>query len=84
MLGLPFHWNDIFGDHLAINAVTSDAADPISLQPDFKFSAVSLARISGPAAAAPGRAHPALATHPASGTADDMTRIEAAADTSGH
>jgi len=75
----PFHWNDIFGDHLAINAVTSDAADPISRQPDFKFSAVSLARMSGPAAAAPGRAHPALATHPASGTADDMTRIEAAA-----
>jgi len=51
----PFHWNDVFGDDLAINAVTSDAVDPISMQPEFKFSAVALARLSGPvvAAAAP-------------------------------
>lgn len=47
----PFHWNDIFGDDLAVNAVTSDALDPISRQPSFKFCAVSLARIG----AAPGR-----------------------------
>ncbi|WP_243652763.1 bifunctional nitrate reductase/sulfite reductase flavoprotein subunit alpha [Novosphingobium sp. PhB165] len=45
----PFHWNDVFGDDLAINAVTSDAVDPISLQPEFKFSAVALMRVSGPA-----------------------------------
>jgi sulfite reductase (NADPH) flavoprotein alpha-component len=38
----PFHWNDVFGDDLAINAVTSDAVDPISLQPEFKFTAVSI------------------------------------------
>nr|WP_290371459.1 sulfite reductase subunit alpha [Paenibacillus sp. JJ-223] len=38
----PFHWNDAFGEHLAINAVTSDAIDPVSLQPEFKYSAVSL------------------------------------------
>jgi sulfite reductase (NADPH) flavoprotein alpha-component len=44
----PFHWNDVFGDDLAINAVTSDAIDPISMQPDFKFSAVALTRLSGP------------------------------------
>jgi sulfite reductase (NADPH) flavoprotein alpha-component len=43
----PFHWNDVFGDGLAINAVTSDAVDPISLQPEFKFCAVTLARVSG-------------------------------------
>ena len=41
----PFHWNDVFGEHLAINAVTHDAVDPISLQPGFKFCAVSLARV---------------------------------------
>ena len=41
----PFHWNDVFGEHLAINAVTNDAVDPISLQPEFKFCAVALARI---------------------------------------
>ncbi len=44
----PFHWNDVFGVDLAINAVTSDAVDPISLQPEFKFSAVALTRVSGP------------------------------------
>jgi sulfite reductase (NADPH) flavoprotein alpha-component len=44
----PFHWNDVFGDELAINAVTSDAIDPISLQPEFKFCAVSLSRVVEP------------------------------------
>lgn len=44
----PFHWNDVFGDDLAVNAVTSDAIDPVSLQPEFKFSAVALTRLSGP------------------------------------
>ena len=41
----PFHWNDVFGDNLAINAVTHDAVDPISLQPEFKFCAVALQRV---------------------------------------
>lgn len=41
----PFHWNDVFGEHLAINAVTNDAVDPISLQPEFKCCAVALARV---------------------------------------
>ncbi|SFI49098.1 sulfite reductase (NADPH) flavoprotein alpha-component [Paenibacillus sp. UNC496MF] len=40
----PFHWNDLFGPNLAVNAVTSDAADPVSLQPELKFCAVSLRR----------------------------------------
>ncbi len=38
----PFHWNDVFGEDLAINAVTNDAIDPISQQPEFKFCAVAL------------------------------------------
>ncbi|WP_347505382.1 bifunctional nitrate reductase/sulfite reductase flavoprotein subunit alpha [Pseudomonas anguilliseptica] len=41
----PFHWNDVYGDNLAINAVTSDAIDLLSQQPEFKFCAVSLRRI---------------------------------------
>ncbi|MES2625306.1 MAG: bifunctional nitrate reductase/sulfite reductase flavoprotein subunit alpha [Pseudomonadota bacterium] len=41
----PFHWNDVFGDLLAVNAVTSDAVDPISKQPEFKFCAVALERV---------------------------------------
>ncbi len=49
----PFHWNDVFGEDLAINAVTSDAVDPISLQPEFKFSAVALTRLSGPTEGTP-------------------------------
>lgn len=42
----PFHWNDVFGESLAINAVTSDAVDPLSMQPEFKFCAVALARVA--------------------------------------
>ncbi|MFT3968091.1 MAG: molybdopterin dinucleotide binding domain-containing protein, partial [Sphingobium sp.] len=45
----PFHWNDMFGEDLAVNAVTSDAVDPVSLQPEFKYAAVALTRLSGPA-----------------------------------
>ena len=47
----PFHWNDVFGDQLCINAVTSDAVDPISWQPEFKVCAVALTRVEKPAAA---------------------------------
>jgi NADPH-dependent sulfite reductase flavoprotein alpha-component len=42
----PFHWNDLFGEYLSINAVTNDAVDPVSYQPEFKFCAVSLTRVS--------------------------------------
>jgi sulfite reductase (NADPH) flavoprotein alpha-component len=44
----PFHWNDLFGDHLSVNAVTSDALDPLSFQPEFKVCAVSLAKAATP------------------------------------
>ena len=47
---VPFHWNDSYGDNLAINAVTTDACDPISKQAAFKYCAVSLERV-GPAPA---------------------------------
>jgi len=49
---VPFHWNDLFGENLAINEATVDAVDPISKQPEFKFCAVSLAPIAAPAAPA--------------------------------
>ncbi|GAB2868103.1 bifunctional nitrate reductase/sulfite reductase flavoprotein subunit alpha [Streptomyces deserti] len=48
----PFHWNDLFGEYLSINAVTSDAVDPVSFQPEFKVCAVSLAKVASPAAPA--------------------------------
>ncbi|RCL29052.1 reductase [Pseudomonas sp. AFG_SD02_1510_Pfu_092] len=43
----PFHWNDLSGEQLAINAVTCDAVDPLSLQPAFKHCAVALERVAG-------------------------------------
>ncbi|MDB5818723.1 MAG: reductase, partial [Rhizobacter sp.] len=63
----PFHWADVFGDELAINAVTSDAIDPISWQPEFKFCAVALARVEDVAASAT----PSTAAH---------TEVSSAAD----
>lgn len=42
----PFHWNDAFGEYLSINAVTNDAVDPISSQPEFKACAVTLTKIA--------------------------------------
>ncbi|MFB6983629.1 molybdopterin-dependent oxidoreductase [Streptomyces scopuliridis] len=42
----PFHWNDLFGADLSVNAVTNDAVDPVSFQPEFKVSAVSLTRLA--------------------------------------
>jgi len=41
---VPFHWNDMFGQNLAINAATSEAVDPLSKQPEFKFCAVKLGK----------------------------------------
>ncbi|MFE3043964.1 molybdopterin dinucleotide binding domain-containing protein, partial [Kitasatospora indigofera] len=49
----PFHWNDLFGEYLAVNAVTNDAVDPLSFQPEFKACAVSLAKVAAPARPAP-------------------------------
>jgi sulfite reductase (NADPH) flavoprotein alpha-component len=44
----PFHWNDLFGEYLSVNAVTSDAVDPLSFQPEFKVCAVSLTKVAVP------------------------------------
>ncbi len=42
----PFHWNDVFGEYLAVNAVTNDAVDPLSLQPELKACAVALTPVA--------------------------------------
>lgn len=44
----PFHWNDVFGEYLAVNAVTNDAVDPLSLQPELKACAVTLTPVVVP------------------------------------
>src|SRR5882757_3295786 len=43
---VPFHWNDEHGEDLTINALTSDAVDPVSLQPEFKVCAVRLTAVA--------------------------------------
>ncbi|QIM47860.1 MULTISPECIES: bifunctional nitrate reductase/sulfite reductase flavoprotein subunit alpha [Alcaligenaceae] len=42
----PMHWNDAFGEDLCVNALTHDAVDPLSLQPGFKISAVTVSRVA--------------------------------------
>ncbi|MEW2044678.1 molybdopterin-dependent oxidoreductase [Streptomyces sp. NPDC005476] len=49
----PFHWNDLFGEYLSVNAVTSDAVDPLSFQPELKVCAVSLTKVSTPVSVQP-------------------------------
>ncbi|KAA0022184.1 bifunctional nitrate reductase/sulfite reductase flavoprotein subunit alpha [Antrihabitans cavernicola] len=56
----PFHWNDEHGEYLTINAVTNDAVDADSLQPEFKACAVTLRPIATPAPV-PSGAEPGLA-----------------------
>ncbi|GAA3768493.1 bifunctional nitrate reductase/sulfite reductase flavoprotein subunit alpha [Streptomyces phyllanthi] len=72
----PFHWNDLFGEYLSINAVTSDAVDPLSFQPELKVCAVSLAKVAaplpvpvgaGPASVAPAPLAPAPVASPPAG-----------------
>ncbi|WP_285031188.1 bifunctional nitrate reductase/sulfite reductase flavoprotein subunit alpha [Mycolicibacterium sp. lyk4-40-TYG-92] len=60
----PFHWNDQQGDQLTINAVTNDAVDPASLQPEFKVCAVRLAPVVTEPAVAPLAALTGAGTHP--------------------
>ncbi|WP_406066870.1 molybdopterin-dependent oxidoreductase [Streptomyces sp. NBC_01077] len=48
----PFHWNDLFGEDLCVNAVTNDAVDPLSFQPELKVCAVALTKAAVPAATA--------------------------------
>lgn len=42
----PIHWNDVYGENLCINAVTSDSIDAISYQPELKIAAVALRRLA--------------------------------------
>ncbi|WP_432117951.1 molybdopterin-dependent oxidoreductase [Streptomyces sp. bgisy032] len=58
----PFHWNDLFGEYLSVNAVTNDAVDPLSFQPEFKVCAVSLAKVAAPADERPAAVLPTTVT----------------------
>ncbi|MFE5589401.1 molybdopterin-dependent oxidoreductase [Streptomyces sp. NPDC056549] len=69
----PFHWNDLFGEYLSINAVTNDAIDPISFQPEFKVCAVTLAKTAAPVPAAHPEAQSSGETTPTSPSTPDVT-----------
>ncbi|MGI5458689.1 molybdopterin-dependent oxidoreductase [Streptomyces sp. CA-249302] len=58
----PFHWNDLFGEYLSVNAVTSDAVDPLSFQPELKVCAVSLSKVSTPVTVRTPVAQPVVGT----------------------
>ncbi|UZJ32496.1 bifunctional nitrate reductase/sulfite reductase flavoprotein subunit alpha [Streptomyces endophytica] len=60
----PFHWNDLFGEYLSVNAVTHDAVDPVSFQPEFKACAVALTRVPGGAGRPESAALPGAAERP--------------------
>lgn len=62
----PFHWNDLFGEYLSVNAVTNDAVDPLSFQPEFKVCAVSLAKSAIPVVVTEPKARPPKARPPRS------------------
>ncbi|WP_030159620.1 bifunctional nitrate reductase/sulfite reductase flavoprotein subunit alpha [Glycomyces sp. NRRL B-16210] len=55
----PFHWNDLFGEYLSVNAVTNDAVDPLSFQPEFKVCAVALAKSAQAVVITPPQIEPA-------------------------
>lgn len=75
----PFHWNDEHGEYLTINAVTNDAVDPASLQPEFKACAVALRRVPAEPRPAPQpapAAHPLAAVLGLAGTAPTLSEAE--------
>jgi sulfite reductase (NADPH) flavoprotein alpha-component len=65
----PFHWNDLFGEYVSVNAVTNDAVDALSFQPELKVCAVALAPVAVPVplpvVAAPAGLHGLLGLDPA-------------------
>ncbi|MGW2015313.1 molybdopterin-dependent oxidoreductase [Streptomyces sp. NPDC001927] len=70
----PFHWNDLFGEYLSINAVTNDAVDPISFQPELKVCAVTLAKTAAPVTAT----RPSGQPEPAAQQGTSVTALPAA------
>jgi sulfite reductase (NADPH) flavoprotein alpha-component len=71
----PFHWNDSFGEYLAINAVTNDAVDPVSHQPEFKACAVTLTKVAVAERDLSPEPESAAATDPPEPTSPDASEI---------
>ncbi|KUI29650.1 molybdopterin oxidoreductase [Mycobacterium sp. IS-1742] len=56
---VPLHFNDEHGEYLTVNALTNDAVDADSLQPEFKVCAVALRPVRTVAAPTEARRDPA-------------------------
>ncbi|MFE8936242.1 molybdopterin-dependent oxidoreductase [Streptomyces sp. NPDC007872] len=74
----PFHWNDLFGEYLSVNAVTHDAVDPISFQPEFKVCAVTLAKTTAPVSVTDSKEQPG--PEPEEGPAPALAALFGVAD----
>jgi sulfite reductase (NADPH) flavoprotein alpha-component len=75
----PFHWNDLFGEYVSVNAVTNDAVDPLSFQPELKVCAVSVTAVpSSPHDPVPDEAEPSPPNVPAAPLPGDSGPMVAA------
>lgn len=77
-----FHWNDAFGEYLSINAVTNDAVDPVSRQPEYKVCAITLTKVAvtdantvSPVADTPEDEQPEKAQHISPSQLDALTEL---------
>ncbi|WP_102142713.1 molybdopterin-dependent oxidoreductase [Mycobacterium hubeiense] len=83
---VPFHWNDEQGEYLTVNALTNDAVDAESLQPELKVCAVSLRPVKSvdrptvdePAVQTPSGSGPLVLWASQTGTAEDFAAAVAA------
>jgi NADPH-dependent sulfite reductase flavoprotein alpha-component len=71
---VPFHWNDEHGAYLTVNALTNDAVDADSLQPELKVCAVALRPVAPVLPA--GSAHPLAEALGLQGVTMDLTDDE--------
>jgi sulfite reductase (NADPH) flavoprotein alpha-component len=71
----PFHWNDAFGEYLSINAVTNDAVDPVSYQPEFKACAVTVTKVVATTPDFDTEPEPSVATGAADPAPTEVTEI---------
>ncbi|WP_019179151.1 molybdopterin-dependent oxidoreductase [Microbacterium yannicii] len=88
----PFHWNDEHGEYVTVNAVTSDAVDEFSAQPELKYAAVTLRRVGpasaveadgGAATAPPAAGDPASAERALARAGVDIGAVPTLSDTEG-
>lgn len=54
---MPFHWGALQGGHVAANELTSNALDPLSKEPEYKYCAVRVERFVPPSDSVPHGEH---------------------------